>query len=223
MKGLVGVAAGKHSRYSSFSECIARLERPPGWGIKFATGYDAAANRTALARETLKRNCEYLLFVDDDMVFAEDHLIAMLSRAVAGDIKVLASLYYNRTPPYYAMAFNKHGYHDDGSEYWVPVSLEGAPSDGVAPVVAAGTGGMLIHRDVLLAIEDGAWFDHGRVSEDLAFCAKVIEAGFEIYLDLEARMGHTSIHEVWPQVDDGFWHVGLKLSEKEIARFKLAP
>lgn len=222
MSGIVGVAAGRHGRFSKFSECLANLTLPEGWYVKFGIGYDTAANRTLIVREALDNEREYVMFIDDDMVFEDDHLVKMLAKAMAHDIKILASLYFNRTPPYYAMAFGEHGFHEDGEPYWVPVSLDGAPDEGVAPILAAGTGGMLIHRDVFLAMEDGSWFDHHRVSEDLAFCAKAVEAGFDLFLDLEACMGPFSDHEVWPEFGNG-WHVGLKLSEKEMARFKLAP
>ena len=220
MSGLIGVAASRNARYSTFTECLGNLAKPPGTVVRIETGIDIATNRRNIVRSTLNHGgFEWVFFVDDDMVFRPDHLMGLLEH----DVPIVASLYLNRTPPFYAMAFGEKTTDALLNPVWVPVSLDGAPEEGLAEVVAAGTAGMLVRREVFEAIEEGTWFIQDGTSDDIAFCERVIDAGFKIWLDLGARMGHISIHEVWPRFNAGEWFVGLRVSDTEELNVKLAP
>ena len=224
MSVLIGVSASVQSRYSTFSECLANLQRPNGSEVMFAMGIDIGENRNKIVRHALENDFRWVFFLDDDMVFESGHLERLLSH----NRHVIASLYLNRKPPHGVMAFNENTWVDGtyygakGVRLWKAVSLEGAPSSGLADIVAAGTGGMLISAVALRSIEHDTWFDHFQSTDDLAFCQRVIEAGFPIYLDLGATMGHISTHEVWPRFTDE-WNVGYKLSDTEEISAKLAP
>lgn len=219
MSGTIGVAASRNARFSAFTECLANLVKPPDTTVLIKTGIDIATNRRDIVRQALEDGDDWVLFVDDDMVFEPGHLLQLLSH----DLPVVASLYINRTPPFYVMAFGKRKTQPDGwGKSWIPVSLDGAPEEGLAEVIAAGTAGMLIRREVFEAIDYDSWFIQDGTSDDIAFCERVTEAGFKIYLDLAAPMGHISIHEVWPKYNQG-WYVGLQLSEDERLDVKLAP
>jgi GT2 family glycosyltransferase len=221
MTGIIGVSASRNARYSAFTECLANLDKPQDTWTVVKTGIDIATNRRDIVRDALAEDhVEWVLFLDDDMVFGEDHLRQLLDH----DLWIVASLYLNRTPPYYAMAFNERTIDNDGRPAWKPISLDGAPEEGLSEVVAAGTGGMLVRREVFEEVEYDTWFAHSyeRSTDDIAFCERVTEAGFKIWLDLGSPMGHISIHEVWPRRDEE-WHVGLQLSEKEELKVKLAP
>lgn len=162
-----------------------------------STGIDIGANRNGIVRRALEGGFAWVWFVDDDMTFGPGHLNQLLDHRQL----VVASLYLNRKPPYYPMAFNQSEVVD-GQRRWRPVSLTGAPSEGLADIVAAGTGGMLVATDVFRAITYDTWFDHHQSTDDLAFCQRVIEAGFPIYLDVGAVMGHISTYEVWPKFQE---------------------
>jgi hypothetical protein len=61
---------------------------------------------------------------------------------------------------------------------------------------------MVVRRAVLEEL-DPPWFETGRVSsvhvgEDVHFCDKAREAGFELYGDLDAPFGHLTVATVWP-------------------------
>jgi len=174
-----------------------------------ATGIDIGANRNAIVRRALSERFSHVWFVDDDMTFGPEHLMLMTTH----DRPVVASLYLNRKPPHYAMAFNDSAVVE-GIRVWRPVSLGGAPETGLADVIAAGTGGMLVNTDVFRAIEYDTWFDHHQSTDDLAFCQRVIDAGFPIYLDLRAVMGHISTYEIWPlyQQQQG-WSGDVRISD----------
>lgn len=207
MSVLIGVASAVTARYAEFSKCLANLEKPEGSETKFAYGIDIGENRNSVARHALAHSFEWVFFVDDDMVFAPDHL----ERLLAHNQPVVASLYLNRKPPHYPVAYNESTIVQ-GQRVWRPVSLDGAPQEGLAEIVAAGTGGMLINTDVFRAIEHDTWFDHHQSTDDLAFCQRVIDAGFPIYLDLAAAMGHISTYEVWPLFTGKDWSGDVRFS-----------
>jgi GT2 family glycosyltransferase len=96
---------------------------------------------------------------------------------------------------------------------------------GLQPVVAAGAAGMLIRSEVFYEIEP-PWFLHtDEQSEDLFFCAKAAEAGFPLFVDLDATLGHINPMTVVPRLYEDGWvasvvvsrtmTVGLKIGDSE--------
>jgi hypothetical protein len=94
------------------------------------------------------------------------------------------------------------------------------PKDSVIPVVAAGTGCILIHRDALKKIRDGhgednqdwCWFQDGPIggnkwlSEDLSFCAKLGQFEIPLVANTGAVLQHhkefwvdAAHHDSWLQ------------------------
>lgn len=217
MSGLIGVSASVQARYSAFTECLANVIKEQDDLVVFATGIDIGANRNAIAYRALLEQRDWVWFVDDDMVFSKDHL----TRLIQHNQPVVASLYLNRKPPFYPVAYNSMTLVD-GVPVWRPVSLAGAPSEGLAEIVGAGTGGMLVRTDVFRAIEYDTWFDHHQSTDDLAFCQRVAAAGFPIFLDLGATMGHISTYEVWPrfQQQQG-WDASVELTVKDAIPMRL--
>lgn len=205
---VIGISASENARYSQFAECLGNLDKPPGTRVVLETGIDIGINRRQIVRDALEHDASWVFFLDDDMLFPSDHLIRLL----AHNVPVVASLYLNRKPPHYACAFNQSIIDSDGSPHWRPVTLQGAPKKGLAEIVAAGTGGMLVRTDVFQAIPYDTWFLHEQGTEDLPFCARVIDAGYRIYLDLAAVMGHISTYSIWPVFRDGEWHGAIRIS-----------
>lgn len=208
--GIVAVCCAELARFSSFSECLANLEKPPGTEVLYRTGMNVALNRKSIASYAVDNDYEWVWFVDDDMLFEPFHLMRLLDH----NLPVVASLYMNRNPPFYAMAFNDMKVLQDGKPAWRAVSLKGAPETGLADVVAAGTGGLLVRTEVLRAIPYGTWFDHEEGTEDLPFCWRVTTAGYKIYLDMGAIMGHISTYSVWPSFIQGQWEASVQLTDK---------
>lgn len=216
MSLIVGISASENARYSQFTECLGNLDKPPDTKVVIRTGIDIGINRRDIVRQALEGSTEWVFFLDDDMLFPPDHL----TRLLAHEVPVVASLYLNRKPPHYANAFNRQKILDDGSLVWQPVTLLGAPGEGLAEIVAAGTGGMLVRTDVFRSIPHDTWFLHEQGTEDLPFCARVIESGYRIYLDLGAAMGHISTYSIWP-VFDGGWKGAIRISNKSALMVEL--
>ena len=218
MAGIIGVSALELGRFSRFTSCLANLVMPQNTTVQFETGIDIAINRRNIVRLALEKNADWVWFVDDDMMFPINHL----ERLLIHDVPLVASLYLNRKPPFGPMAYNSTKVIDN-KQVWATVSLNGAPETGLVEIIAAGTGGMLIKTDVFRAIPYDTWFLHDEGTEDLPFCARVVAAGFSLYLDLEARMGHISTYTIWPTFKNDIWQAGISLTDKDVIIAELAP
>ena len=219
MSGVVGVACADLGRYSQFSSCLANLVKPDGSDVVFEVGIDVAVNRRNIVRQALGGGHDWVFFVDDDMLFGPKHLMNLL----AHNKPIVASLYLNRKPPYYPVAYTRRFIRDNGDPAWNPVDLEGAPPSGLVDIIAAGTGGLLVRTEVFLAMEHDSWFGRDGAGEDMSFCHRAVEAGFPIYLDLAARMGHISNYSVWPMNREEHWQAGIGITEGWMLAVELGP
>ena len=202
--GIVGVVADDCARYTSFYESLVALEMPDGWTKAFVRGSDRIRGRNRLRADLLRSEFEWLLFVDDDSVFPPDSLRRLLSAVEAEPAAVVAGLYMQRVAPFSPVAYL--GEHPDGG--LIPVDLRDAQDD-VIEVTAAGTGFMLIHRDVL---EKVGPFDYRVESEDIMFCRRVWDVGFTVWLDTTVRVGHVAQSVIWPTQANDQWHVGISVA-----------
>ena len=136
----------------------------------------------------------------DDHVFAPD----ILARLISHDVDVVVPHCLKRVPPFDPVAYG--GQNEDGDYFTAEL-----PESGLTEVWAAGSGGMLIRRHVLEAIGDPGFETGIGLSEDLNFCRKVRDAGFSIWCDVDAKLGHLHYNTVWPVLRDGVWQIELDI------------
>lgn len=222
MSGTIGIPCNDAARYSFFSASLSGIVAPVNTQVRWAMGSDRIRGRNRLVRESLAVGSEWLLFLDDDQAFGP-HL---LERLLSHDEPIVASLYLQRQHPFRPIAYTDR---EEDDKTYVPLFLHDyPPNTGLVPVRAAGTGGMLIRSEVFHELvaqgicEEGAWFKDGEASEDLTFCEKAGEAGFDIYVDLQARLGHCTTSIIWPSVEGGQWMVGAQVSADFMASFAIA-
>jgi hypothetical protein len=209
VSGTIGVIAADTGRYTLFSVSLTYLRHPPNTAIEWGLGTDLSTARNMLVKASLERGSEWMLFLDDDHVFSGDLLMRLLEH----DEPMVCSLYLQRKPPFAPIAYS---HRDEGN--YMPIMLHDHDPGELIDVHAAGCSGMLVRSEVFRAIEE-PWFEHGRVgelwnaSEDLIFCEKVHEAGFDIKLDLGAKLGHLCPSAIWPSEVDGEWVVGFSVAD----------
>jgi len=208
MSGVVGIIGNDSARYSEFWACADRLQMPPGWRKEYLIGGDWCGARNSLVEFVLDGDFEYLWFMDDDHAFSPD----LLWRLLRWEKDLVVPVCLMRTHPYYPVTFSERLEDDaNGNARYLPVHYPDQEQSGLIELEAGGCAGMLIHRNVLEALES-PWFEYGFASEDLLFCQKAKDAGFTIYCDLEARLGHITTAVVWPTTDsDGEWCVGFNI------------
>ena len=196
--GTVGVIAGERGSYTAFMvHLMATLSNAPqGSGCIVAMGVDPAGNSNQLCRRTTG---DWLWIMGDDHSFGPD----LLPRLLSHNVDVVVPHCLKRNPPWAPVVYS----HQDEDGWYVSADL---PAEGLTQIHAAGSAGMLIRRYVLDAIDD-PWFTPTKgsvgLNEDLGFCEKVREAGFKIYCDPGAVLGHISHYTVWPHYRDGQWQI----------------
>lgn len=147
-------------------------------------GSEVAMQRQQLTDEILETNCTHLLWLDSDMKFPADTLEILLSH----NKYIVAGNYSTRVKPHRPVAFKN------------PDNLDKRVfgGKGLEKIYAIGSGLMLVNRQVyenmprpFYSVE---WKDNytSLVGEDIYFCHKANENGYEVFVDhdLSKRIAH---------------------------------
>lgn len=206
---MVGVISDSFARTVLFTISMTSLRAPVNTSINYSIGSGRAVGRNNLVRSCLESGCEWLWFIDDDHAFNGD----ILKRLLSHEKDITASLYLQRVQPFAPIAY---GSFDEKTGKYIPIDLTKYKTDDLVPIRAAGTGGMLVRSEVFRALKD-PWFEvtEGLGSEDLPFCEKAREAGFELYCDLGAKLAHIDPVCIWPTYleEEEQWGVGFNLAD----------
>jgi len=138
--------------------------------------YDA---RESAAKHFLESDCDYLLFLDSDMVPPRD----TIARLVEHDKPIVSALAFKRVPNYEPCIFKTVA--EGGSEIYRDYPK------GLIEVAGVGMACTLIKREVFEKVPQ-PWFMPGKLGEDLAFCKRAAEARIPIYCDTELICGHVA-------------------------------
>jgi GT2 family glycosyltransferase len=165
--------------------------------------------RNTFVETALEGDYDYVFMMDTDMTFPKGALALMIRHmgSIAGEIPpVIGGVYCNRGSDFrwhvYKWVEDENGWH----------SLRFPLNKGLYKVDAIGTGCMLIDVNVFKIIE-WPWFEYSyamfqgkrdRISEDMTFCKKCMEAGIPIYADTDITCGHFLSAQVVPTSDGGY-------------------
>ena len=167
--------------------------------IHYVSGTYIHKARQQLIEEAVADGADYMLWLDSDMRFPKDALVALLNREKA----MIGINYSTRNIPPRFVAIKQRTEFDDGG---VLVPGEVCPTwedtTGVEGVDAVGFGLVLMRMNIIDEMPtDKPFFfyewspETGKlhVGEDVWFCALVKEAGHEIFVDhdLSHRCAHT--------------------------------
>lgn len=137
-----------------------------------------ASQRMELARQALEEKADYLLWLDSDMRFPKETIGHLILR----DKPIVAANYATRRMPVKPVAMRDEG----GKINRVYTSPE---SEGLEQVDYVGMGVMMTKREVFEKVE-APWFaipystiGNHYIGEDVYFCKKAKEAGFEVLVD----------------------------------------
>lgn len=175
-----------------FCQSLALLQRAGDTTIGFEVGSLVYNARNNLARQAIKAEADYVLWLDSDMVFAPDLLQRMLKVSQENNIDFLTGLCFRRKPPYTPCLFDKLEKRegDKGASYTAIVSVP----DGRFKVGGCGFAGVLMTTDVILSVSakfGGRMFDPlPGFGEDVAFCWRARQCGYDIWCDSEIELGH---------------------------------
>lgn len=155
---------------------------------------------------TLQRNeCiqrmqgDWLLFIDDDMVWDPDAIGRLVQAREEHDLDMLGALCYRRSPPHQPTLFMREG------PTWGNYNYLERWDDDIIEVDATGMAFIVIHKrvferiagtdmpplDVRAGMKPPNFFRwEGALGEDLRFCQDARAAGCRIWVDTRLEIGH---------------------------------
>ena len=173
-----------------FCQSLALLQRAGDTIVGFQVGSLVYNARNELARQAIKSEADWVLWLDSDMVFEPDLLKKMLEVCEENDIDFLTGLCFRRKPPYTPTLFDRLDKMEHGASYTTIMSVP----EGRFKVGGCGFAGVLMSTDVLLSVAarfGGRMFDPMEgFGEDVSFCWRARQCGYEIWCDSEIELGH---------------------------------
>lgn len=178
------------------------LQKPEGMDVKVGNMRGALIynSRNELARQAIAAEADYVLWIDSDMVFAPDLLQRMMKVCTENDISFLTALCFRRKPPFTPTLFDRLDKMEHGASYTTLMSVP----EGRFKVGGCGFAGVLMTLDVLLSVSarfGGRMFDPMEgFGEDVAFCWRARQCGYDIWCDSDIEMGHVGQFVVTRQI-----------------------
>ena len=141
-------------------------------------------NRNKICAKAIADGSKWLLFIDADMLWSPHSIRAL----IANDKAIIGVNYNTRRPP---TVSTLKFMGDDGCLVQGNVDLKPEPMR----CFACGAGFLLLKVDSLKKIPQpwfdfGRWADGGVLGEDIFFCKKAAEHGFDVWFDPRVRVGH---------------------------------
>ena len=193
---------------AQFAQSLATLNKVEECIVAFQMGSLIYNSRNHLATMAVKLECDYVLWLDSDMVFPSDVLQKLFADREKGDI--ITGIYYRRVEPYQPVVFSK--LEIDGLECkWE--NQDDIPDD-LFEVEGCGFGCVLTPTNVFIDSMNkyGNMFAPiGGVGEDLSFCWRARQCGYKIVADPSVQLGHVG-HYV---IDKHFYDVYNQAKEKK--------
>ena len=151
-----------------------------------------AQNRNDCVQDALDDDVDYILWVDSDMTFNPDDLKQLL----ADDKDIVTGLYFTRKQPVEPVIYSMV---DDGEYY---TSIKDYYKNTMFKVGGCGSGFVLVKTDVYRKIKKDWYSIIGNIGEDLSFCKRALQTGYDIYCDTTVKLGHVGTH-IYTESDFG--------------------
>ena len=136
--------------------------------------------REQATKHFLESDCDYLLFLDSDMVPPADMLIKLIQH----DKPIVSALAFRRVPNYEPCIFK------NDMEFYLDYPK------GLIEVAGVGMACTLIKREVFEHMPRHWFMPEEGLGEDLSFCKNALKAGFNIFCDTNLICGHVGSYEV---------------------------
>ena len=187
---------------SQFAQSLACLNRVDDCQVAFQIGSLIYNSRNQLAIEGIKAECDYIFWMDSDMVFPPNALEKLIEDRGKGDI--ITGVYYRRVLPYAPVLFKKLEITDDGCDW---EGYDDYPTDGIFDLDGCGFGCVLTPTNVLVDVFNtygNAFAPIGGVGEDLSFCWRARQCGYKIVCDPTIQCGHVGHYVVDKTFHDAY-------------------
>ena len=174
----------------SLTELESQLRADNVWfEIKIISGTLVHTARDRLAKHAVNNQFDEVLWIDDDMVF-DGHLYEDLKMCGKD---MVCGLFVSRHFPYVSCLFSSIDPVERITEY---------PEDAFR-VKACGFGCVLMKAQILkdIMVNNGGkcFVPEQKLGEDVAFCVRASNLGYEIWCEPTARVGHVGRIVIWPE------------------------
>ena len=193
MKLLIAIPAHDYMHMDFVKSLLALTRRLDEDGIEYEVDIHGGTlvyhARDALATKAIEEGFSDVLWLDADMVFT-DNIVDDLQFCGKPFVTGIA---HGRRPPHKSCLFTEiHPGVDRFKEY------PNAPFK----VAGCGFGCVLMKTDILKAVKDRhgtCFFPTRELGEDLAFCRRATEGGWEIWAEPSVRLGHIGHIAIYPE------------------------
>lgn len=158
--------------------------------IWFNLGSLIYTSRNEIAKRALSDGADLVMWFDSDMIFNPDTLKRLLHIIDQG-ADMVTGIYYRRTKPYTPTIF-KTMEIDDKKEEAEWTEFEEIPNEPFE-VAGCGFGCVLMRTEIFVAVfaKFGNMFSPiGNIGEDIAFCWRARQCGYQIIADPTIGLGH---------------------------------
>lgn len=214
----VGIPLTDLQVYSHFMFSFLALDKPGKIDVlmpNYPGQIDVVRNN--LVKQTLAIGCTHIIMMDTDQIYNTKDMFA---RMLAHKLPVVGAMVHRRYPPFDPLLF-RGGIGKmrpvPGSE--IDDGMNGV-NGGLVEVDATGCGCVLYDTQVFIDLmpeDNGNWFElkvdeSGQpVGEDIGFCAKLKQHGYNIFVDCSIKIQHLTLLAV----DWGTWRLYKKITGLE--------
>ena len=175
-----------------FAQSLAMIRKPDNDDVacSFQMGSLIYTSRNNLALQAFQIEADYVFWLDSDMVFPQDLLVEMKKEMDEKGLDFLTGLYFRRTPPFTPVLFDKLEVDEEGLCTWT--DYKEVP-DEPFKIGGCGFGAVLIKTDVLWDVQckfGGMFNPIANMGEDLSFCWRARQCGYDIWCDPKFELGH---------------------------------
>jgi hypothetical protein len=158
-----------------------------------------ALARERIAEEAVKKEMDYLLMIDDDMITETN----IFERLFAHDVDICAGLAFTRSSPHSPVIFELNKGYDpvEKKRFYINHTLYSYPKDTLVECDAVGFGAVLIKTEVLKNIPTPWFMTTSGAGEDIHFCHLAREHGFKVFMDTATKMGHIGYPPIITEAD----------------------
>lgn len=208
-KVMLGVITAEQARRADFYDFYSLIEKPKDTICIAVHGQSIANNRNKIVEQALVYGASHVMFLDDDVMPRPEVIYQLLKH----NKDIVMALQLRRNFPHYPLVFEER-LPDNLYKIYTLKDNE----RGLIKVVGGGLGAVLINIEVFKKLER-PWFRLGelvpdQISEDTGFYNRAIEAGFEVYCDLDCSVGHVASMIVRAQRTNGIWVINLDTNSK---------
>lgn len=148
--------------------------------------------REEAAKKAVEYGCDYLFFIDDDMICPDDLFLKLYKHMDKAD--VVAPLAFTRNPPHNPVLYASIEGWDavNKTEYFINNTVMNYPKKKLVQADAVGFGAALIRVDMFRKIKQPWFMSSEGTGEDILFCYKVKKVGGKVFMDTSVCIGHVS-------------------------------